>query len=233
MKASILMISQEYKNIVVSILKKLEIEKEEKDNSIILITFDYLYSITNTKERGLIKKILEIKPKEYGIKLPFLGIGKIPENLVAIKNQKYIWQKEKKEIATQYLPKPAYNALQIMNGALHKDLHHKLLVKSGYRSPAYQVLTFLYWLSKFEYNLEETLKQVAIPGYSEHELPKKQAVDFITQDGVIWGDQISFDDTREYGWLQKNADTFNFYLSYPKNNKLGVMFEPWHWHFKP
>jgi zinc D-Ala-D-Ala carboxypeptidase len=58
-------------------------------------------------------------------------------------------------------------------------------------------------------------------------------LDFITIDGIPDDENPQkFADTEEYEWLAKNANSFKFYLSYPKNNTLGVVFEPWYWSFQ-
>ena len=77
----------------------------------------------------------------------------------------------------------------------------------------------------------DTLKRVALPGYSEHGYPLRQGVDIGTFEPVK--DIKDFVKTEEYKWLKNNASQFGFYLSFPKGNKSGVMFEPWHWHYKP
>ena len=43
---------------------------------------------------------------------------------------------------------------------------------------------------------------------------------------------LDFEKSRAYLWLIQNAHKYGFYLQYPKNNKSGIMFEPWHWYFK-
>lgn len=225
-------LSSENKKITNDIVKKLKIEREEKGDELPIITFDYLYSILNKNEEKFVKKFIHIKPESYGKLEKFLGIMPVPKNLKKITKQKYIWKNEEKEITTQYLPRNVYKAYTRLNKALKKDLQKQLLVKSGYRSPAYQVLVFLYYLAeKYAFDYSQTMSIVAIPGYSEHGHPPTQAIDFITQSGVIWGDQICFNETKEYAWLLKNAEKFNFYLSYPKNNKYNVAFEPWHWRY--
>jgi LAS superfamily LD-carboxypeptidase LdcB len=101
---------------------------------------------------------------------------------------------------------------------------------SGYRSPAYQIFVFLWYLKFYKFNFPQTIKRAAIPGYSEHGFPERQAIDFITEDGSPSEKNPSdFEKTVEYRWLRKNADKFNFYETNPKNNNLGTMFEPWHW----
>ena len=43
---------------------------------------------------------------------------------------------------------------------------------------------------------------------------------------------LEFEKSSAYLWLTKNAHKYGFYLQYPKDNKSGIMFEPWHWYFK-
>lgn len=64
-------------------------------------------------------------------------------------------------------------------------------------------------------------------GYSEHQLGT--AVDF-TGSEVGGGLVTSFDETKAYAWLQKNAYKYGFILSYPKGNAYYI-YEPWHWRF--
>ena len=85
--------------------------------------------------------------------------------------------------------------------------------------------------------MKETLKWVALPGYSEHGNPKRQAIDVGPK---VWpagikqkkGLQREFVKTPEYKWMLKNANKYNFYLSYPKGNPSRTGFEPWHWHYQ-
>ncbi len=138
-----------------------------------------------------------------------MGIKKVPRNLVTIKDQ--------------YLPKPVLSAFWKMHENLYMDTGKKLKIFSGYRSPAYQAIIFLKCLKENNFDFLRTAKRVAFPGYSEHGDPKKQAIDFAFT--------ISFEKTREYKWLLQNANKYGFFLSYPKDNKDGIMFEPWHWRF--
>lgn len=63
-------------------------------------------------------------------------------------------------------------------------------------------------------------------GYSEHQLAT--TVDFTTS--AVGGASLSFENTPEFTWLQKNADRYGFTMSYPKGNSYYV-YEPWHWRF--
>ena len=75
-----------------------------------------------------------------------------------------------------------------------------------------------------------------MPGYSEHGNPVNNAIDFTNEVGIngFSGNQTAkhFELLTEFEWKLKNANQFNFYLSYPKNNPYGVAFEPWHWHWE-
>lgn len=224
-------ISPQEKKLIVSILGK--IENEKKNREIRIMSFDFLFKLLNKDEKILVKKFRDINPLLYGIKSHYLGMQKVPNNLVTIRNQKYKSKGKIGKIEMQYLPKSVYLAYKKLNAALYKNTQKKLLVDSGYRSPAYQVITFLWYLNFHKFNFPKTIKRSAIPGYSEHGFPKGQAVDFITLDGIPTDEKpMDFAKTTEYKWLLENADKFNFYQSYPRNNKLGVIFEPWHWQYR-
>jgi zinc D-Ala-D-Ala carboxypeptidase len=69
----------------------------------------------------------------------------------------------------------------------------------------------------------------APPGYSEHHTG--YAID--VGDGKVPATNLSqnFEETAAFRWMQKNAPRYNFEISFPKNNKQGVSYEPWHWRF--
>ncbi|MBU2082133.1 M15 family metallopeptidase [Patescibacteria group bacterium] len=182
--------------------------KTRKIKNLRIISFYQLYKLLDKKEIDLIKNFLKLNPRKYGFRGKFLGIKKIPSNLVTIKDQ--------------FLPKLAYLAYQKMNKALKKETGKKLLIASGYRSPAYQAIVFLRCLKENKFDFLKTAKGVAFPGYSEHGNPVNHAIDFCPE---------NFEKTEEYKWLIQNANKYGFYLSYPEGNGDGVMFEPWHWRF--
>ncbi|MGI9250929.1 MAG: M15 family metallopeptidase [Pseudohongiellaceae bacterium] len=68
----------------------------------------------------------------------------------------------------------------------------------------------------------------AAPGYSEHHTGR--AVDLGTSDCPAL--QEKFDKTEAFQWLAKHAPGFGFHLSYPPDNRFGIIYEPWHWCFK-
>ena len=55
---------------------------------------------------------------------------------------------EQPNLSVQYLPSSAYEAYVRMMEALEQDLGKHLLVESGYRSPAYQLYLFLFYMPK-------------------------------------------------------------------------------------
>jgi D-alanyl-D-alanine carboxypeptidase len=104
-----------------------------------------------------------------------------------------------------------------------------LVPLSGFRSVAEQESVF--FDVKAERGEVATKRAVvsAPPGYSEHHTG--YAIDI--GDGNHPGADLQFDfeDTAAFKWLKENAAYYSFELSFPKNNSLGVSYEPWHWRF--
>lgn len=97
---------------------------------------------------------------------------------------------------------------------------------SGFRSYVYQQQLIKRKLEKGK-PLEVILTETAIPGFSEHH--SGRAIDICT-DGKYELTQ-EFEKTSAFKWLSENAERFNFRMSYPRDNKMGIIFEPWHWYF--
>ncbi len=195
----------------------------QKEGTAPLATFEELYAGLGGDERKFLDRVRAINP-EKGTG-SFKGTGKRIENQVFVKNG------EEKKIDPQVLPENVFSAYEAMMQAMEQDLGRRLLVESGYRSPAYQLYTFLFYLPKHKYSLVETGHWVALPGHSEHGAPGRQAIDFINQEGINGEDNVEeFERLPEYEWLLKNAGKFGFELSYPRG-KSGITFEPWHWRY--
>ena len=222
---------KDYSETIDSILLKTTYRKP-KIKHIRILSFKELYSFLTVQERVFIQSILKINPKKFGFKGKFFGYVRPPQNIKIIKKQRYTVDKEVRVLEDQFLPLQVYRMYVVLNAALKKETGKILLVQSGYRSPAYQVLIFLHYLRKYQYDFVQTSQRVAIPGYSEHGYPAGQAVDFMTTKNLsAQDDVIPFDQTIEYAWLLENAKNYKFALSYPKKNALGMIFEPWHWHY--
>jgi D-alanyl-D-alanine carboxypeptidase len=74
---------------------------------------------------------------------------------------------------------------------------------------------------------ESILSASAPPGYSEHHTGR--AID-ITTDGVV-PFEVEFENTAAFRWLSANAARFGFVLSFPRGNRYGYQYEPWHWFY--
>ena len=98
-----------------------------------------------------------------------------------------------------------------------------LKIVSAYRSFEMQTELKNGYLQTFGYGANAFS---ADQGYSEHQLGT--TVDVTDPD--TGGTYVSFEDTRAFKWLQKNAYRYGFILSYPPDNEFYV-YEPWHWRF--
>ncbi len=232
---------------VKNLIKKLEpfIHQRDKTKDLAKLTFDELYSPLTVPEQAFLKSFQDLDAKALGVKIPFRQIATGKEDLVLIVGQKVKVRddphkkdsaaqhkkgKDRRELAPQFLPRDVYAKYSAMMDAMKKDVGKKLLVESGYRSSAYQLYLFVYYLQNHKYSIRETVKYVALPGYSEHGAPAFQAIDFINEDGINGEDNPSeFDVLPEFIWLKKNAHKFGFVLSYPQNGPVGITYEPWHW----
>jgi D-alanyl-D-alanine carboxypeptidase len=163
------------------------------------------------------------------VRLPYRGIAQGSPDLVALGAQWVKIQGRQVQLPPQFLPKKVHERYLEMMSAMERRIGKRLLVESGYRSSAYQLYLFLFYLKNHDYSIRETVKWVALPGYSEHGAPEHQAIDFINSDGISGEtDPAAFENLEEYRWLLENAGRFGFVLSYPKA-RPGVTFEPWHW----
>lgn len=216
----------EEKSIISSLLEKGKQEQQRSDR-FALISFSDFYQLFDEKERDIIKKFLLIRPENIGYKLPFLGYGEVPSDLVAISDQPY--KHNGNPIPCQYLPKRVFDGYVRLNDGMYGAIQRKVGVLYGYRSPARQVFMFFDILQRvYDFDFDKAIQRVCLPAYSEHVCEQRQAIDFINQDGVCNG----FEETREYAWLEENAEKFSFYKSYGKDNPFGMMFEPWHWRYR-
>jgi D-alanyl-D-alanine carboxypeptidase len=100
----------------------------------------------------------------------------------------------------------------------------ELLLISGFRSVDYQAALIRAKLAR-GLSPEEVLRINAPPGYSEHH--SGRAVD-IGCAGVAALDE-AFETTPAYHWLSQHAARHGFRMSYPRGNRQGYLYEPWHW----
>ncbi len=219
--------------VMVKWVKQVQTLPEEKR---VLVDYDYLLGLLNPIEKMVVQRIFAINPRELGFKGPFHSLVK-PHNLVKIAPRTYKLNGQEKSTGIQYCPEASYGDYLIMMAQMRGDLGRELFIDSGYRSPGLQAYNFLGYLAKnHDYSLRRTARLNALPGYSEHNAPVNNAVDFVNADGIN-GDNPGqtpedFERLPEYQWLLEHAHGFNFHLSYPRDNQLGISFEPWHWHWE-
>lgn len=99
-----------------------------------------------------------------------------------------------------------------------------LLIVSGFRGIEYQAGLIRNKIEAGQ-SLSDILKVNAAPGYSEHHTGR--ALDIATP-GVRPLTE-DFESSEAFAWLEKNAANFGFSMSYPRENRQGFIYEPWHW----
>lgn len=113
-----------------------------------------------------------------------------------------------------------------MRDAAHRD-GVELLCFSGFRGYVYQKGLIEAKLKR-GIALEEILKVLAAPGYSEHHTG--QAID-ITAPGYPPAEEV-FATTSAYEWLRTKAADFGFVETYGPSRPYPIVYEPWHWCFR-
>ncbi|MET0892695.1 MAG: M15 family metallopeptidase [Pseudoxanthomonas sp.] len=98
---------------------------------------------------------------------------------------------------------------------------------SGYRSHDYQLGIFARKLARGQ-SVQQILTVNAAPGYSEHH--SGNALDIGTTDEAPA--EESFERTHAFTWLTAHAGGYGFHMSYPRDNPHGIVYEPWHWHYR-
>ena len=120
--------------------------------------------------------------------------------------------------------KCAYSWENMKKDALKDSIHISVLSGFRYYNKQYMIIK-----NKLDRGLtfETILQENKLPGLSHHH--SGNAIDITSNSYKL---SLEFEKSLAYLWLIKNAHKYGFYLQYPKNNKSGIMFEPWHWYFK-
>ena len=210
------------------------ITAKKHDGTANLLTWEELYSPLTGDERAFLDAFRALKAEVLGSTSHYFGDVSPTAEIVPVGFQQTLTDGTPAPVDPQFLPRPVLDAYHAMMEAMQRDLGKTLLVESGYRAPAYQLYLFLFYLPKHGYSIRETNRFVALPGYSEHGNPDRQAIDFINEAGINGEDHPEqFETLPEYRWLQQHAKAFGFFLSYPRDNAYHTAFEPWHWHHEP
>ena len=210
------------------------ITAKKQDGAANLLTWQELYEPLTPPQRAFLDEFRALRASALGATSHYFGESAATPELVLVGPQQIVKDGAAKRLDPQYLPRPALEAYRRMMDAMQAGLGKRLLVESGYRSPAYQLYLFLFYLPKHGWSVTETNRFVALPGHSEHGNPARQAIDFINEAGINGEDHPEeFEALPEYRWLQEHAGEFGFVLSYPRDNAYHTSFEPWHWHYEP
>ncbi len=126
-----------------------------------------------------------------------------------------------------FMARPAaVRGLIDMSNAAQRDGVH-IVVISSYRRKDEQIELFR--KGEERHGKGRAILWLAPPGYSEHHTG--YVFDLADRDRPETDDELPFEDTAAFHWLERNASTFGFEMSFPKNNWQGVGYEPWHWRF--
>ena len=106
----------------------------------------------------------------------------------------------------------------------------EIVVISAFRSRELQRQLFFEVSAARNQSPQDRAQVSAPPGFSEHSTG--YAVDL--GDARLPGTNLSasFESTPAFAWLMANAARYHFLLSFPRGNRQGVSYEPWHWRFE-
>ncbi len=119
-------------------------------------------------------------------------------------------------------PRAARAWLAMRETALNEGVEMQAV--SAFRTVAYQAGIIRRKLAAGQ-DIGEILRVSAAPGFSEHH--SGRALD-ITAPGFEPLHE-NFEKSPAHQWLSRSAGRFGFHLSYPRGNRHGVAYEPWHW----
>lgn len=102
-----------------------------------------------------------------------------------------------------------------------------LVLHSAYRGFDYQLKLITAKLARGQ-SLADVLRVNAPAGCSEHH--SGRALDLGCPDMPPL--EESFENTPAFAWLTRRAAGFGFRLSFPRDNRHGFLYEPWHWFFR-
>lgn len=123
----------------------------------------------------------------------------------------------------------AAEALRRMQAAAAAD-GVNLTVLSAFRGEALQRELFFGVKAERNQSARQRAQVSAPPGFSEH--ATGYAVDLGDGHRPETHLSPSFETTAAYRWLRNHAARFHFELSFPRQNRQGVSYEPWHWRYE-
>lgn len=204
-----------------------QIEYNPKNQRVVATSWEDLKQELSPHAQKFVSTIRSLDPRQYGSSRKKVSQS-TASDLVILRNQTFQTTSDKHRLPPRLLPARTYHSYRRMNRQLSSDIGRQLVVKSGYRSPAYQLYIFLYNLKEYSWDIDKTLETVALPGYSEH-AGSPQALDLRAKKHIGHEHSYNFSRTPHFRWLKENSQNYGFSMSYQKNNETGTRFEPWHW----
>lgn len=153
-------------------------------------------------------------PRDYG-RMRQLRLQREPAQLVSIGRDV--------QAREQWLQPRAARAFAAMRERAARD-GVDLQVVSAFRSIEYQLGIVERKLARRQ-PIDDILRVSAAPGYSEHH--SGRCLDLTTPGFTALEEE--FEHSPAFAWLHRNASRFGFALSYPRGNRHGIAYEPWHW----
>lgn len=172
-----------------------------------------IVSQQSTKQKQNTKNLIQYKNKAY-----YMG------NTIIV-NKEYKLDKNYTYLDNQEM----YNQATVEFENMVKDASMQgIYIKLSSRYRSYQDQTYIYNSYKLRSSNVDDFS--AKPGYSEHQTGLAFDVMAIDQSTRL---KTSFENTKEFKWLEKNAYKYGFILRYPKgkSNITGYQYEPWHYRY--
>ena len=162
---------------------------------------------TNIKDTDLSKGNLIITNKYYKLSSTY-----VPEDLVSLNGTSYLATRETAEHFKEMTDEA-------------KKLGYTFKINSAYRSYATQESLYNRYVQQHGFAWAE--KYSARPGHSEHQTGL--AIDMVSASTNF----DTFENTKEFEWMQDNAHKYGFILRYDNENQYitGYSYEPWHYRY--
>jgi D-alanyl-D-alanine carboxypeptidase len=120
------------------------------------------------------------------------------------------------------LPRAADAWIAMSRSATQKEI--LLQPVSAFRSLSYQEGLLRRKIHKGQ-SIDQILSVSAAPGFSEHHTGR--AIDVTTPGFPVL--EKEFESSPAFEWLQIHAEEFGFRMSFPRDNRHEMAYEPWHW----
>ncbi len=209
-------------------LKKIPYYKKENKNRYL----KYQQEHKNKKTEEIVTDV------NIGIDKPYYTNTKpsklLNSNLILVNKYNYLTEdytpENLEEISIEYarsgmqLVSEAKEAFETLSQEAKKD-GMTIIAMSSYRSYDYQVNLYNNYVKSDGKDAADTYS--ARPGFSEHQTGL--AVDIYNKELPY----TSFEETKEFEWMQKNAYKYGFILRFPKDkvNITGYQYEAWHYRY--